>query len=64
MSAAGGGPDAPAGGTPRPAGLRALLSAWVFDKQVPAGVGFLRSLGTALGVVLMAQALTGMLLAL
>ncbi|MBL8840101.1 MAG: cytochrome b N-terminal domain-containing protein [Planctomycetes bacterium] len=52
------------GGAPGPGGLRGLLSAWVFDKQVPAGVGFLRALGTALGVVLVAQALTGMLLAL
>jgi len=44
--------------------LRSLLGEWLFDKQVPAGVGFLRALGTALGVVLLAQAITGMLLAL
>jgi ubiquinol-cytochrome c reductase cytochrome b subunit len=52
----------PAGGPPRP--LRALLSEWVFAKQVPKGAGFLRALGTALGVVLLTQAVTGMLLAL
>jgi ubiquinol-cytochrome c reductase cytochrome b subunit len=44
--------------------LRALLAEWVFDKKVPAGVGFLRALGTALAVVLVTQAVTGMLLAL
>ncbi|MBM4016270.1 MAG: c-type cytochrome [Planctomycetes bacterium] len=60
-SADGGGGDG-AGGTPRP--LRALLVEWVFAKQVPAGVGFLRALGTALFVVLLTQAVTGMLLAL
>lgn len=49
---------------PSPRPLRALLSEWVFDKQVPAGVGFMRALGTALAVVLLTQAVTGMVLAL
>jgi ubiquinol-cytochrome c reductase cytochrome b subunit len=44
--------------------LRSLLDAWVFDKKVPAGCGFLRALGTALLVVLVAQGVTGMFLAL
>jgi ubiquinol-cytochrome c reductase cytochrome b subunit len=44
--------------------IRAFLAEWVFDKKVPAGVGFLRALGTALLVLLVAQAATGMLLAL
>lgn len=50
-------------GMPR-RGLRGALAEWIFAKEVPAGVGFLRALGTALLVVLVAQALTGMLLAL
>ena len=44
--------------------LRKVLDAWVFDKKVPAGCGFLRALGTALLVVLVAQGVTGMFLAL
>jgi ubiquinol-cytochrome c reductase cytochrome b subunit len=44
--------------------LRALLAEWVFEKKVPRGVGFLRALGTALLVLLLSQAATGMLLAL
>ncbi len=53
----------PDGTAPR-GGLRAMLGEWVFSKQVPAGIGFLRALGTALAVVLLTQAVTGMLLAL
>lgn len=44
--------------------LRAFLAEWIFDKKVPAGTGFLRALGTALLVLLLVQAATGMLLAL
>lgn len=49
-------------GSSRP--LRALLVEWVFAKQVPKGVGFLRALGTALAVMLLTQAVTGMIVAL
>jgi quinol-cytochrome oxidoreductase complex cytochrome b subunit/mono/diheme cytochrome c family protein len=44
--------------------LRALLDEWVLEKRVPAGCGFLRALGTALLIVLLSQAVTGMFLAL
>ncbi len=51
--------------SPTPRGpLRALLDSWVLDKKVPARCGFLRALGTALLVVLVAQGVTGMFLAL
>jgi len=53
-------PEAPTSRGP----LRQVLDAWVFDKKVPAGCGFLRALGTALLVVLVAQGVTGMFLAL
>lgn len=44
--------------------LRAILDEWVLEKRVPAGLGFLRALGTALLIVLLSQAVTGTFLAL
>jgi ubiquinol-cytochrome c reductase cytochrome b subunit len=50
--------------TPGRGPLRALLDEWLLEKRVPAGLGFLRALGTALLIVLVSQAVTGMFLAL
>jgi ubiquinol-cytochrome c reductase cytochrome b subunit len=56
---------APAPPAPPPRGpISAFLADWVFEKKVPARVGFLRALGTALLILLITQAITGVLLAL
>ena len=43
---------------------RSLIREWIFDKRVPSGIGFARALGTALLIVLLVQAFTGVLLAM
>jgi len=55
--------DGDAGAVPR-GPIASLLAEWIFEKRVPAGVGFLRALGTALLLLLLVQAATGVLLAL